>query len=610
MKLTHLGLVVALFLLGCMVSYSQGDRCSSIQPFCAGDSQLIFPNSNPQSGGLPNAPSGPDYGCLSTQPFPAWYYLQIGTPGDLRFTISQSENQDGSGRQIDVDFIVWGPFDVDDDYCSNSSLTAMNTVDCSYEPFATETMFIPNAQAGKIYIVMITNYQEEPGFISLQQTNTGGGSTDCSIVGSTLGPDLKLCGEEEVVLDATNSQASKYVWSVLNEGTGMFVILDQETGPTLTVTESGTYQVTVISEFFGSEESDQVVIEFFDIPVANEPSIVYGCATGDTVIYDLTSAEGEITGGGLDHSVKFYLTAEDYENGTSIPNPSAFQGNVESVLATVTSGESGCESSPVSVVLETAEPPSIDWVDFLPVCTDVAGNFLTSVNLGRDLGDEYIYNWNVSNDPDGDGIQNPVLILSQYPPGGIITLELVNTLTGCLYTYSSQVQRLSPPVDVEVEISGNDFRTNGYTVLARVVDNNSDSAVYEYRLNNGSWQLDPVFTGVPGGTHTITAREINGCGSVISPPFRLIGYPRFFTPNGDGYNDTWNVINDSSLSITRVIIFDRYGKLIKEINPSSGGWDGTFNGKDLPADDYWFLVYYQEAGTVPEEYKGHFTLKR
>src|SRR5690606_41751097 len=65
---------------------------------------------------------------------------------------------------------------------------------------------------------------------------------------------------------------------------------------------------------------------------------------------------------------------------------------------------------------------------------------------------------------------------------------------------------------------------------------------------------------VPGGTHTITAREVNGCGSVTSSPFRLIGYPRFFTPNGDGYNDTWNVVNDESLTISKVIIFDRYGR--------------------------------------------------
>jgi len=311
MKLYHPYLVIAFFILGSMFSYSQGDRCSSIQPFCAGNSQLIFPNSNPGSGGLPNASGGPDYGCLGTQPYPAWYYLQIGTSGDLRFTISQSENQDGSGREIDVDFIVWGPFDEDDDYCSNASLTAQNTIDCSYEAFANETMFIPNALAGKIYIVMITNYDEIPGYISLQQTNTGGGSTDCSIVGSTLGPDRKICGEDEIILDATNAQATQYIWSVFNEITGVYDVIDQETQPTLKVTESGNYQVTVISDFFNTEESDQVLIEFYDLPEANDPAPVYSCGEGDSLTFDLTLAEQEISGEATNHSVRFYLTRED-----------------------------------------------------------------------------------------------------------------------------------------------------------------------------------------------------------------------------------------------------------------------------------------------------------
>ncbi len=611
MKLYHPCLVTAIFLFGSMFTYSQGDRCSSIQPFCAGDSQLIFPNSNPQSGGLPNAEPGPYYGCLQAQPYPAWYYLQIGTAGDLRFTISQSENQDGSGLAIDVDFIVWGPFEEDDDYCSSSSLTAQNMVDCSYEPYATEVMTIPNAQAGMVYIVMITNYDQIPGYISLQQTNTSGGSTDCSIVGSTLGPDRKLCGEKEYILDAENAQASQYIWFVLNESTGEYDEIEEETGPTLTVIESGNYQVTVISEFFGSEESDQVLIEFFDIPVAQSPSTVFGCQEGDDVNYDLTTAGPEITGNNLeDYLLNFYVTQEDLENGESIANPSNFQGETNQVLATITNIESECESLPVIVSLEIAGVADIGWNELTAVCTDAEGNFLSSISLGEDLGDGYIYSWSPSNDPDGDGVENPIFAFNNYPPGGNVTLEIVNKETGCINFYSTEILRFSPPLNLLVEITGSDFESNGYTVSARVEEGNGDPAVYEYRLNNGPWQQDNIFRGVPGGTHTITARNINGCGSVTSEPFRLVGYPRFFTPNGDGYNDTWNVINDASMSIIRVIIFDRFGKLIKQLDPSSGGWDGTFNGRQLPADDYWFLVYYRSAGSVEEEYKGNFTLKR
>ena len=611
MKLYRPSLVIAIFILGCMVSYSQGDRCSSIQPFCAGNSQLIFPNSNPGSGGIPNALPGPNFGCLSNQPYPAWYYLQIGTSGDLRFVISQNENPDGTSGEIDVDFIVWGPFVDGDDYCSSSFLNAQNTVDCSFDPFAREVMTIPNAQAGKIYIVMITNYSEIPGYISLQQTNTGGGSTDCSIVGSTLGPDRQLCGEDEIILDATNAQASQYIWSVFNDNTGVFDVFDQETGPTLKVTQSGNYQVTVISEFFNTEESDQVLIEFFDIPEAGIPSPVIGCDNDVSIIYDLTTAGDELIGNNTgDYLLRFYMNEDDLEAGNNIVNPSGFTEDVSAVLATITNDLSGCESSPVEVELRIAEAPLIEWNEITPVCTDAGGNFLNPISLGNDLGAGFVYSWDPPNDPDGDGIQNPVFLLGQYPADGTISLEITNNNTGCKNSYTSQIDRFSPPLDLVVGISGNDFENDGYFVQAQVIDNNNNTAVYEYRLNNGPWQRDPLFNRVPGGTHTITAREVNGCGSITSRPFRLIGYPRFFTPNGDGYNDTWNVINDAGMSINRVIIFDRYGKLIKQLDPASGGWDGTFNGRNLPADDYWFLVNFRITGNINEEYKGSFTLKR
>ncbi len=611
MKLFPQYLVTSIFILGSIVSYSQGDRCSSIEPFCAGDSQLIFPNSNPQSGGLPNAQQGPDYGCLERQPFPAWYFLQVATAGDLRFTISQFENQDGSGREIDVDFIVWGPFDEDDDFCSNSFLSQQNIIDCSFEAFATEVMTIPNAQAGKVYVVMITNFDEIPGFISLQQTNTGGGSTDCSIVGSSLGPDQKLCGVNEYVLDAENALASRYIWFILNENTGIYEEIEGETGPTLTVTQNGHYQVTVISDFFNSEESDQVLIEFFDLPVANTPSPVIGCSNGETTIFDLTQASNEIIGiNNGDFFLRFYVNEEDLEAGENITDPENFRGVASSVLATITDEISECESLPVIVELEIAQIPAIEWNESTFVCTDSNGNFLSTLILGEDLGDGFTYTWNIANDPDGDGLQNPVLFLNTFPPEGIVTLKISNILTGCSNSYTTEILRFSPPLEILVEISGNDFETDGHTVRAIVVDENEVMANYEYRLNNGPWQSSPIFNRVPGGTYRITARNLNGCGSVTSRSFRLIGYPRFFTPNSDGYNDVWNVINDAAISITRVIIFDRYGKLIKQLDPSSSGWDGTFNGKELPADDYWFVVYFQGSDSVIEEFKGHFTLKR
>ena len=87
-----------------------------------------------------------------------------------------------------------------------------------------------------------------------------------------------------------------------------------------------------------------------------------------------------------------------------------------------------------------------------------------------------------------------------------------------------------------------------------------------------------------------------------------MNYPYFFTPNGDGINDTWTInLGTSTLSI--ISIFDRYGKLIKQIAANSSGWDGTFNGIQLPATDYWFTIDFIENNN-PRTFKAHFSLIR
>ncbi|NBC57330.1 MAG: T9SS type B sorting domain-containing protein [Bacteroidetes bacterium] len=100
-------------------------------------------------------------------------------------------------------------------------------------------------------------------------------------------------------------------------------------------------------------------------------------------------------------------------------------------------------------------------------------------------------------------------------------------------------------------------------------------------------------------------RDKNGCGEALRRVF-LLDYPQFFTPNGDGFNDKWQIINSRQEIFTKIYIFDRYGKLIADINPTGSGWDGTMNGKPMPSNDYWFRVE-REDGRV---HTGHFTLKR
>ena len=133
---------------------------------------------------------------------------------------------------------------------------------------------------------------------------------------------------------------------------------------------------------------------------------------------------------------------------------------------------------------------------------------------------------------------------------------------------------------------------------------------YLYSLDGGPFlDNDGIFDNITPGAHTVEVMDENSCGTLTIVDIYAINYPHFFTPNGDGINDTWNITTLSSDLSAKIYIFDRYGKLIKQISPAGEGWNGTFNGKELPSSDYWFTVFYTEDGQN-KEFKAHFSLKR
>ncbi|MEO1030193.1 MAG: T9SS type B sorting domain-containing protein [Bacteroidota bacterium] len=133
---------------------------------------------------------------------------------------------------------------------------------------------------------------------------------------------------------------------------------------------------------------------------------------------------------------------------------------------------------------------------------------------------------------------------------------------------------------------------------------------YVYALNNenGSYQTSNVFEDVPSGIHTVYVQDIKAECGVVSEEVSVLGFPRFFTPNGDTVNDTWQIKGFSSRfpNTASVKIFDRYGKLMTVLNAQNPSWDGQYNGYLQPNDDYWFLAELVDGRT----FKGHFSLKR
>ena len=86
----------------------------------------------------------------------------------------------------------------------------------------------------------------------------------------------------------------------------------------------------------------------------------------------------------------------------------------------------------------------------------------------------------------------------------------------------------------------------------------------------------------------------------------MVNYPKFFTPNDDGYNDFWQIKGIENFPNSRIAIYDRYGKLLKTLTSKDPGWDGFYNNKKMPSNTYWFKAIMDEENI----FSGYFALKR
>src|SRR5690606_2861045 len=154
--------------------------CIPSEPMCATED---YGTNVPSIVGAEDAPPGPDYGCLGSEPNPTWFYFRIDEPGNIVFDLNQYSEPDQQGEGNDVDFIVWGPFD--ENPCDYNELTGDLIVDCSYSPLEVEEVNINGAQTGEYYVLLITNYSGDPGYFNLifnEQQSTG--TFDCTILGN------------------------------------------------------------------------------------------------------------------------------------------------------------------------------------------------------------------------------------------------------------------------------------------------------------------------------------------------------------------------------------------------------------------------------------------
>lgn len=227
------------FILSNSMDYAQAPfTCGSSERICTG---LSYSYAAGTSG---NAEPGAYYGCLATQPAPAWFHMQIGTAGAISIYMY-------STPLVDIDFICWGPFD-DPFLPCLQGLTASKVVDCSYSTEPTEVCDIPNGQAGEYYILLITNYSQLPADITFSQTG-GNGSLAC------LGADFRASsttGPTPLTVQFTDESygnPTSWSWDFQNDGTWDAF----EPNPQFTYNEPGLYTVKLMVQ---KEDSSHVLI--------------------------------------------------------------------------------------------------------------------------------------------------------------------------------------------------------------------------------------------------------------------------------------------------------------------------------------------------------------
>ncbi|WP_422108029.1 T9SS type B sorting domain-containing protein [Winogradskyella sp.] len=333
-----------------------------------------------------------------------------------------------------------------------------------------------------------------------------------------------------------------------------------------------------------------------------------GDPTDDSVQFDLSTRDAEVLDGQdpVGYLVTYYATEEDADLGVN-PLPNLYENivNPQVIYARVDNeiGDSICFAV-APLTLQVNPLPVVVFEESYILCVNTNGTeVLDPLVLDTGLSAvDYSFEWIL----DGTvlaGETGPTLAPTQGGIYGVTVTDITtSTQTSCMNMAITEVIESEPPV-LTAGVTTQAFSENH--VIEAVATGPGD---YEYSLDGGPWQSSGTFADVSAGEHEVTARDRNGCGLTVVSVF-VLDYPRYFTPNGDGNHETWNIAGIGSSA--KIYIFDRYGKLLKQLSPTGPGWDGTFNGQLMPTSDYWFLLEYDEPLTGQRrELKAHFTLKR
>ncbi|MDQ6470958.1 T9SS type B sorting domain-containing protein [Flavobacterium sp. LHD-80] len=317
-------------------------------------------------------------------------------------------------------------------------------------------------------------------------------------------------------------------------------------------------------------------------------------------LFDLTAAGISAT---KTQTIKYYNNEMDalleknaIQNTTSYQNETPYS---QDVFARIEENNSCLEIHKIKLTINKL--PQIEANALANICENNRSYFanLDAGLIDINLISEFSYQWTK------DGVLIPNQTSSKLNVNEIGNYEIrITNKSNCSKTRTISVSASNTATITSIDVI--DLQNDDSN---KITVNATGKGEYEYSLDNpnGPFQESNVFENVSSGIHEIYINDRKNCG-ITSKTTAVVGAPSYFTPNNDGYHDYWNIagLNISTYKNAIIYIYDRFGKLLKQLHSSDLGWDGTFVGSALPADDYWYSLKLEDN----REAKGHFSLKR
>jgi len=324
------------------------------------------------------------------------------------------------------------------------------------------------------------------------------------------------------------------------------------------------------------------------LPIANQPPDLEDCDDnfdGELKV-DMSTQTALIIGSQnpSNFTVSYYENRTDAESGNNPLELTPIVVYTKSVVAKIVNNTTRCANY-TSFNLIVNPLPIVDIPKQL-ICLDNLPHYVSAETFNN--GDTYLWSTGQTTNKISIDTTGTYSVTVTTPKGCVTSSSFEANVSGAAMIEFTEVLNFTDP--------------NSITVMVKGVGD------YQYKLDDNPLQTSNFFNYVTLGYHTITVVDLNGC-SEVTKEVLVINAQKFFTPNNDTYFDTWNIIGIDTLPGSVIYIFDRYGKLLGTLAYNSGGWDGTYRGYEMPANDYWFLAKIKTP-TEQFEYKGHFALRR